>query len=254
MLLKRGWALAGLGWRKAPHAQHPSERQLLQQEPSELRFAESSDPVIIPSPGTCSCHHQILPSHILPSAIWGRMERTTLGDEPGLFLPLPGAEAGGISWRMLSPPGHAAELMSRHSPRNERRLALAGSPRLAATALGKELIFTDTFSPNKVVFSSDDTSQPRTQRPVGWRGGSAWKGGERTPLHFSLLSSGASTYFSKFLALLCIGGAGGGRIAIPPWQWGAGARSHPPPLIPGPPQHSGVPWRGCSPPPPPGHS
>lgn len=90
------------------------------------------------------------------------MEKTTLGDEPGLFLLFPGAGAGGFGGRMLSPPGHTAELMSSHPPRNERRLALAGSPRLAATALRKELIFTDTFSPNKVVFGSDDTSQPRT--------------------------------------------------------------------------------------------
>lgn len=163
MLLKRRRALRWLRWSQTPYTQRLSER-LLQQEPGELLFAESSDPDVAPSTGTCSCHHQIPTSPIHPGAIWGWMYRTILRDELGL-LPLPPG-AGGLSRRMLSPPGHAAELMSSHSLRNERRLALA------ATALRKELIFTGTFSPNKGVFSGADTAQPGLK---GRRGGSAWE-------------------------------------------------------------------------------
>jgi len=167
------------------------------------------------------------------------------GTSRSFSLPLPGAGAGGFDGRMLSPPGHAAELMSSHPPRNEHRLALAGSPRLAATASRKELIFTDTFSPNKVVFGGDDTSRLRTQQPGRRRGGSARGGGQRALLLFSLPCSSASTYFSKFSAPLCVGRVGG-KDGSPALAAGRGGSLPPTTPRPGAPQHSQVPRRGCS--------
>lgn len=127
------------------------------------------------------------------------------------------ARIGGMGGRMLSPLGHAAELMSRHSLRNERRLALTGSPGLGATALSKELIFPDSFSPNKAVFGTADTSQPRTQRPGGWRRGSPCKGGEKSssaPISPALPAARAC--FWKFLEPAWHGQDGrGGRRVLP---------------------------------------
>lgn len=156
---------------RTPHAQPRASGSVCS---SSRRFAESSDRGIVPSPGTCSCRRQTLALAFCYLGV--RMETTTLGDEPGLFPLLP--RAGGIGGRMLSPLGHAAELMSSHSRRNERRLALTGSPRLGATALSKELIFTGTFSPNKAVFGTDDTSRPRTQQPAAGEGAAPGKVGK----------------------------------------------------------------------------
>lgn len=166
----------------------------------------------------------------------------------GLFLLLPGA--GGIAARMLSPLGHAAELMSRHSLRNERRLALAGSPGLGAAALSKELIFPGTFSPNKAVFGTDDTSQPRTPRPAAGERGQRperWEKGSSAP--FFLALPAASACFSKFLDPLGMGRTGGEgeeNAAVLPSQRAGGALS-PSPLIPGSPRTPGCP-RGTFPP------
>lgn len=135
--------------------------------PTAARFAVSSEPGVTPgwAPGTAATKR----SHL---TFPGRCLRAGSSARPwgcrGLFLQW---GAGGCSHL----PAPRAELMSRHPQRNECRLAPSG-PRLAPTALRKAPIFTGPFSPNKAVFCSADTSQPRTQPPELR---SAGKGGER---------------------------------------------------------------------------
>lgn len=130
---------------------------------------------------------RVIPSHRYPQPRYLQLPppNTRVSHPPGHSLGWDGgknpvAEPGPVCWAggcsHLPATPLSSCLVIPHGMRQ------AGTRRLAATALRKELIFTDTFSPNKVVFGSDDTSQPRTQQPLGWRRGSAWKGGEKTPL------------------------------------------------------------------------
>lgn len=225
------------------HAEPRASSSVCSRSRRARSFAESSDPGIVPK----ARHLQLPPpnpgSRILPAAIWGRMETTTLGDEPGFFLLLPGA--GGIGGRMLSPLGHAAELMSSHCRRNEHRLALTGRE-LGATALSKELIFNDTFSPNKAVFGTADTSQPRTQQRAAGEGAASGKVGIGLLCPVFPYPPRCLCLFFKVLGFASHGQDGRGRRR-PAFPAGRGVLSHPPPLIPGPPELLRAP-QGPSPP------
>lgn len=185
----------------------------LQQVPGELRFAESSHPVVIlsPVPAAAATNRSHLP---FARVIWGRMEGTSFGDEPRGFScycrqPRPVALAEDA---LSSRPRLGAPLWSPA----EGWVVPAGSPRLAAAACGKDQIFTDTFSPNKAVFGSDDTSHlGPSGRSAGEGAGERLGAGKGLRFGFSCPLRCQRLFFKVLGSALDWWGRRGGRLSHP---------------------------------------